>query len=434
MLAQLSHYGRASLGIFVLIACAYFLSRDRKNIKWRIVWSGLGFIIVLAFLMLKVSWAQFAINQVSMFFIRLMEFSDIGAAFVFGDLVTNTKSYGYIVAFHILPNIIFFAAFSSLLYYFKILPKIVKGFAFLLTHTFQLSGAECLAAAANVFLSQITAPLLIKPYLATMSRSEMFCVMTSGMATISGTVMIAFIGILGGEDPVARLQFANNLLIVSILSAPAALVIAHIMIPKHGPVDKDVEIHYEDMGANVVDAFSKGTDEGLRVALIIGAILISFTALISLCNWALADGVGALLGINPLIAKLTGGFYDAFTLQFVFGILFAPFAWVIGVPTPDLLYVGQLLGEKVVLNEIVAYISLGNGLRTGQITDPHSITLASYALCSFANFTSMGVQICGFGALAANQRSTVSRLAFLAVISGNLACFLSSTIAVALTF
>lgn len=430
---HLLHFARAGLGIFILISIAFAISRDRRNIRWSLVAIGLVFTITLAFLMLKVRPAQLAVEGVSHFFIRLMDFSDIGASLVFGDLVTNTQSFGYIVAFHVLPSIIFFSAFSALLYYLRILPKIVQAFSFLLTRTFGLSGAECIAAAANVFLSQTTAPLLIKPYLPTMSRAEIFSVMTSGMATISGTVMIAFISILGGDDPVQRSLFAQNLLIVSILAAPSALMIAHIIVPKHGPVDRDVQIHYEDVGQSPVEAIAKGTDEGIRIAFIIGAILISFTASIALFNWILVDGIGHFLNLNGLVSALTNGAYNQFSLQFVFGLFFAPFAWLIGVPSPDLMAVGQLLGEKVVLNEIVGYMSLSANMKSGILTDPRSITLASYALCNFANFTSMGVQICGFAALAENQRSTVTKLAFLAVIAGNIAAFIATTIAGALT-
>lgn len=429
MIEQFTIIGRGLLGVFTIILLAFLVSRDRKNVSWRFIFVGLIFIIGLGTLMLKVPFIHAGIEVVSSFFIKLVDFSDAGAAFIFGDLVTDMNRYGYIFAFHVLPNIIFFAAIASLLYYFKVLPIIVKGFALLLRRAFHLSGAECAAAAANVFLSQVTAPIMIKPYLPRMSRAEIFCVMTGGMATIAGTVMLAIIAILGGENPELRLQFATYLLTSSILSAPAALLISHIILPKTGPVDEQIKINTEDLGYNAFDAIAKGTEEGIRVALSITGILIVFTALIFMANWILREGFGEWLGLNAWVANVTKGVYPGLTLQAILGVLFAPLAWIIGIDARDLLVVGSLLGEKVVLNEIVAYTVFADNIKNNLFMNPHSIVITTFALCSFANLTSIGVQISGFSALASNQRYTVARLAFLAVIAGNLACFLSSCIA-----
>lgn len=422
--------GRSSLGIGILLGLAYILSRDRKNVNFKIVAFGLFFTCGLAFLMLKVPFVNKGVEAVSTFFIKMVDFSDEGASFLFGDLV-NVKSFGFIFAFHVLPNIIFFSAISSVLYYFGILPRIVSAFAWLLTRAMKISGAECASAAANVFLGQITAPILIKPYLPRMSGPEIFSVMTCGMASIAGGIMLAVISILGGEDPHTRLQIATFLLTASILSAPAGLTIAHIILPRSGPVDKSIQIKPEQIGTNAFDSLAKGTEEGLQVAFSIGGILIVFTAAISLANWVFVDGLGNWFHLNELTKHLSGGLYETFSLQSVLGLLFSPFAWILGVSGADVFRVAQILGEKVVLNEVVGYISLNQSINNNVFLNPQSQIIATFALCSFANFTSIGVQISGLSALASNQRSTVSKLALLAVVSGNIACFISTCIATA---
>lgn len=429
MIEQLTTIGRGALGIFTIILLAFLISRDRKNISWRLVLIGLAFIITLAILILKVPFIYSGIECVASLFIKLVDFSDAGAAFIFGDLVTDMNKYGYIFAFHILPNIIFFSALASLLYYFKILPLIVKGFAIILKTVFHLSGAECAAAAANVFLSQITAPIMIKPYLPRMSKAEIFCVMTGGMATVAGSVLLAIIAILASDNPELRLQFATYLLISSILSAPAALLISHIILPKSSPVDEEVKIYTEDLGHNAFDALAKGTEEGIRVSLSIAGILVVFTALIFMANWILKDGIGEWLNINTWVSQVTDNLYPGLTLQSILGTLFAPIAWIIGIDTRDLLVVGSLLGEKVVLNEILAYTVFGQNIKDNLFSNPHSIVITTFALCSFANLTSIGIQISSFSVLVSNQRHNVAKLALLAVVAGNLACFLSACIA-----
>lgn len=347
MIEQLTTIGRGALGIFTIILLAFLISRDRRNVNWRLVMIGLGFIVGLAFLMLKVPFIHAGVEGVSNFFIKLVDFSDAGAAFIFGELVTDMNKYGYIFAVHVLPNIIFFSAIASLLYYFRVLPIIVKGFAIMLRGAFHLSGAECAAAAANVFLSQVTAPIMIKPYLPRMSRAEIFCVMTGGMATIAGSIMLAIIAILGGENPELRLQFATYLLTSSILSAPAALLISHIILPKSGPVDEEMKINTEDLGHNAFDALAKGTEEGIRVSLSIAGILVVFTALIFMANWILRDGIGEWFNVNGWVSQISNGIYPGLTLQSILGTLFAPIAWIIGVDAQDLLVVGSLLGRRL---------------------------------------------------------------------------------------
>lgn len=425
---SLSYVGRSLLGVAIFLGIAILLSKDRKNINWRLVVTGVGIHFLMAFLMLRVPIFNHAIDAVSHFFIKVLDFSEEGATFLFGSLVTDQKGLGYIVAVHMLPSIIFFSAISSVLYFYDILPKFVHISAKLLNKTLKLSGSECAAAAANVFLGQITAPLLIKPYLPNMSRAQVFSVMTVGMATIAGSVMIAFIGILGGDDPQSRLTYATHLLTASTLSAPAALVMARILMPTKDTLDDDVVIAKEDIGVNVVDAIANGTGEGLRIALIIGATLIVFTAFIAMVNWGFGS-LGNVLHINPLIHAWSDGLYNTLTLQGILGFAFAPVAWLMGVDSSSLLTVGQLIGEKVVASEFVAYLSLGNILHNTTLLDPRSAILASYALCGFANFTSMGVQISGLSAIAPNQRQTVSELAFLALIGGSLTNFMNACVA-----
>lgn len=420
---------RSVIGVVVLIGAAVALSKDRGQISKRIVASGLVFLVVIAFLMIKVPLVKGMVEGVSTFFIKLVDFSDAGSTFVFGGLVDQLDKFGFIYAFHVLPNIIFFSAISSILYYFGLLGLVVKFFAWILTKAYKLSGAECAAAAANVFLGQVTAPMMIKPFLPKMSKQEIFSVMTSGMATMAGSVILGVIGLLSVANPGMKQEFARYLLTASLLNAPAALLIAHIIMPKSGVVDSNIKICREDMGLNAFDAIAEGTNEGVRVALSVGAIVIVFTAMVSLVNWILLDGVGEFLGINDWIANITGGLYDGFSLQAILGTVFAPFAWLIGVGTQDLMIAGQLLGEKVVLNEFFAYVAMAKNMESGVLTDPRTIMLLTFGLCNFANLTSIGVQISGFTAMSPNQRGNVSKYALLAVVAGNIASLLSTCIA-----
>ncbi|NNC95258.1 MAG: NupC/NupG family nucleoside CNT transporter [Chitinophagales bacterium] len=422
---------RGLLGITALIFITYLLSNNKKNIDWKLVGSGLLLQIVFAVLVLKVPFVYGIFNGLAKFFVDLLDFSKAGSVFLFGGLVENTQSYGFIFAFQVLPTIVFFAALTSLLYYLGILQKIVFGFAWIMSKTMRLSGAESLAAASNIFIGQTEAPLVVKPYLEKMTKSEIMCLMTGGMATIAGGVFFAFIEFLGGEDPEMRRVFASHLLTASIMSAPAAIVAAKILFPESDPdqIDRTIEVPQERAGANSLDAIANGTKDGVLLAVNVAAMLLVFIAFIAMVNYGLKNLIGDWTGLNEKVVELTSGKFDGFTLEFLFGMLFAPFAWLLGVPSTDILLVGQLLGEKTIINEFVAYASLQELKELGALKEFKSVLIATYALCGFSNFSSIGIQIGGIGSLAPGQRATLAQLGIKALIGGTVACFLTATIA-----
>ncbi|MBL62915.1 MAG: NupC/NupG family nucleoside CNT transporter [Opitutae bacterium] len=328
--------------------------------------------------------------------------------------------YGF--GFSILPSILFFSALSSILYYLGILQRIVFGLAWLMKRTMKLSGAECLAASANVFVGQTEAPLLVRPYLDKMTRSEILCLMTGGFATIAGGVFAVYVSFLGPE-------YAEHLLTASLMSAPAAIVCAKILLPETKKVDTSLQLSKGDLGTNVFDAAAKGTSQGLLLAFNVGAILIVFTALVALLNYFSKDLVGYWTGLNHVISDATDQRFDGLTLQYLLGIVFAPFAWLVGVAPEDVTLVGQLLGEKLVLNEFVAYLNLGSYRQNEVITDPRTLQLTAYALCGFANFASVGIQVAGIAILAPKQRENLASLAWRALLGGTIACFMTASVA-----
>jgi len=436
---------RGVFGIASLTLLCWILSRNRKAVDWRLVATGLAVQMILAAIILKVPNADKPIEWVSGFFVTLLSFTDAGTRFVFGFLGAGPElwarvnealsgqgnpftGFGLIFAFKVLPTVIFFSALTSVLYFLGWLQVLVKGFAYLLQRSMGLSGSESLAAAANVFVGQTEAPLMVKPYIKDMNHSELMCLMTGGMATIAGGVFGAYVWILGGSDPVAQAAFAKHLLTASILSAPAAIVAAKILFPQTEAVDHELRVSKDRMGENVFDAACQGTTQGLHLALNIGAMLITFLAFIALFNF-LFQGLGNLTGLNGWIADVSGGAHEALSLELIFGLLFAPIAWAIGVPWGDLMPVGQLLGVKLVANEFVAYEQLGAMVNTPGMLSERAILIATYALCGFANFSSMGIQIGGIAVLAPSQRVTLSRLALLSVAGGTAACLYTGTIA-----
>ncbi len=436
---------RGLFGIAALTGLLWLMSRSRKSIDWRLVASGLGLQLALAAIILKVPNADKPIEWISGFFVALLSFTDAGTRFVFGflgagpefwDRVNTSLSdgdtvftgFGLIFAFKVLPTVIFFSALTSVLYYLGWLQFLVKGFAWMLQKSMRLSGTESLAAAANVFIGQTEAPLMVKPYISNMNRSELMCLMTGGMATIAGGVFGAYVWILGGSDPASQAAFAKHLLTASILSAPAAIVAAKMLIPQTETVDYGLKVNREKLGDNAFDAACQGTTQGMMLALNIGAMLITFLAFIALFNYLIAFG-GSVTGLNALVADVTGGAFESLSLEFLFGILFAPLAWIIGIGAGDLMAIGQLLGIKVVANEFVAYEQLGNMMAEEGLLSERSIIIATYALCGFANFSSMGIQIGGISVLAPSQRANLSRLALLSVVGGTAACLYTGAIA-----
>lgn len=423
------HIARGLLGLFVLLLIAFALSNNRKRINWQLVGAGIGLQFVFALAILKVEWFKIGFSWLSGAFVSVLDFSSAGAEFLFSGLVSDTNTFGFIFAFQVLPTIVFFSALTSFLYYLGILQRIVYAFAYVMSKTMSLSGAESMAAAGNIFLGQTESPLLVKPYLEKMTKSELLCLMTGGMATIAGGVFAAYIGFLGGEDEAQKQLFATHLLSASIMSAPAAIVAAKLLLPEveGHKTDKDIIISKDKIGSNVLDAISRGTTDGLKLAINVGAMLLVFTAFIYMFN-GLLEWFGGAIGINDNIAAATGGAYSGLSLQYVLGLVFSPLAWILGVSSTDMLKVGQLLGEKTILNEFFAYASLRDMKVLGDLSERSTI-IATYALCGFANFASIGIQIGGIGAIAPGQRKNLASLGVKALIGGTIACFMTACIA-----
>lgn len=423
--------GRGVLGIAVLIGIAWLFSTNRKKINWKLVIVGLLLQLTLAVGVLGSTNIYSFFNGIGGIFVSILGFTEEGTKFLFGnDFGAMSGNFGVIFAFHVLPTIVFFSAFTSLLYYFGILQKIVYGLAWVMKRTMGLSGAESLAAAANVFIGQTEAPLVVKPYLAKMTKSEMLSLMTGGMATIAGGVMVAFIGFLAGPgaDDATRQVFATHLLTASLMSAPAALLVAKILVPETEDFNKEMKFSKINMGSNVLEVIANGTTEGLKLAVNVGVMLLVFIAMMAMLNYVMLEWVGGLTGLNETIKASTGGRYAGLTLEYVMGYVFSPIAWLIGVNGNDMLLVGQLLGEKTILNEFYAYASLGKLKESGLFTENKSIIIATYALCGFSNFASIGIQIGGIGALAPERRTLLSQLGLRALLGGTIACLLTASI------
>ncbi|MFY0630563.1 MAG: Na+ dependent nucleoside transporter [Flavobacteriaceae bacterium] len=420
---------RGVLGMIVLIIVAFLFSSNKKGINWKTVGIGLSFQLLIAFGVLKVPFIQKAFEWVGSLFVSVLDFTRAGSKFLFEGLVVDMDTFGFIFAFQVLPTIIFFSALTSLLFYLGVIQKVVKALAWLLSKGLKISGAESLSVAGNIFLGQTEAPLLIKAYLEKMNRSEMLLVMIGGMATVAGAVLAAYIGFLGGDDPVLRLQYAKHLLAASVMAAPGAIVISKILYPQTEEVNTDVSVSQEKIGSNVLDAIANGTTEGLRLAVNVGAMLLVFVAFIAMLNGILG-WVGDITSLNDWMAANTP--YDSFSLEAILGYVFAPLMWLIGVATEDMALMGQLLGIKLAASEFVGYIQLAelkNVASATHLTYNKSIIMATYMLCGFANFASIGIQIGGIGSLAPGQRKILSEFGMKALIGGTIASLMSATIA-----
>ena len=417
---------RGFFGIGILLGICYLVSVDRKAINWRLVITGILLQMFLAFLMIKVEPVSIFFGYFVDIFLMIIKSAEDAAVFMFGNLAMSDQPFGF--AFSVLPILVFFSALSSVLYYLGILQKIVYGFAWIMNKTIKISGVESLAAAANIFVGQTEAPLVIKPYLAKMSRSEIMCVMTGGFATIAGSVFAAYLGIVGGATEAMGIDFGLHLLTASIISAPAAIVAAKIILPEtdETKLNKDLNVPKLEAGSNLLDAITQGTTDGVKLAVNVAAMLLAYTALIYFMN-AILLNTGDLININPWIKETTG--FEGLSMELILGTICAPFAWILGVPYEDIMSVGRLLGEKTVLNEFIAYLSLTDMVKEGTITNPKSIIIATYALCGFANFASIGIQIGGIGSLAPSQRQTLTELGVRALIGGTIAAFLTAAIA-----
>jgi CNT family concentrative nucleoside transporter len=418
---------RALLGMAVIAGILYALSTQRKNVVWRTVGGALLLQFLLAILVLKVPGVKDAFSFVAELFVVLIGYTDRGTDFLLGSFGMEGKVDVSLenFAFRLLPTIVFFSAFSALLHYAGILPLFIRGFAWLMRRTLRLSGTESLAVAGNVFLGQTESPLLIRPYLEKMTRSELMLVMTGGMATIAGSVFATYVAFLGGDDPAAQAYFATHLLTASLISAPAAAAAAKILVPETDlQAAGNVELVKSD-AANFLEAITNGTRDGLVLAANVGVMLLVFTALVYMSNDILG-WVGGWTGLNDVVAA--GTRFDSLSLEFILGYIGAPLAWLVGVPMQDAVLVGQLLGEKTVINEFYAYVTLMNMKEAGEFVSERSVLIATYVLCGFANFASIGIQVGGIGVLAPSRRAELAKLGFRALIGGTAACLLTACV------
>ena len=419
---------RGVTGMLVLIFIAFLLSNNRRAISWKTVGIGLFIQIFIAVGVLKINFIKNIFEILGGFFIKVLEFTGEGTKMLLGEF-GNVETYGFIFVFQALPVIIFFSALTSILYYFGVIQKIVGFLAWGLTRIFKISGAESLSVAGNIFLGQTEAPLLIKAYLEKMNRSEIFLVMVGGMATVAGSVLGAYIGFLGGNDPILRLEFAKSLLAASVMAAPGAIVIGKIIYPQTKIVENNVNISKEKIGSNLLSAISIGTGEGIKMAVNVGAMLLVFIALIAMLS-NIFSVIGDVLGINYWISKNT--IYSNLSIEFLLGYLFAPIVWIIGVAKEDIALMGQLLGVKLVASEFVGYtqlVELKNELNPIHFSYQKSIIMATYMLCGFANFASIGIQIGGIGIIAPKIKKILTELGLKAMIAGTLVSLMSATIA-----
>lgn len=419
---------RGMLGMFVLILIAFVFSSNRKAINWKTIAVGLCAQLLLAIGVLQVPFIKKSFEFVGKIFVLILDFTRAGSEFLLGDMM-NVDSFGFIFLFQVLPTIIFFSALTSVLFYFGVIQIVVKGMAWILTKLLGISGAESLSVAGNIFLGQTEAPLMIKAYLERMTRSEILLVMVGGMATVAGGVLAAYIGFLGGDDPELRLEYAKHLLAASVMAAPGAIVISKMLFPQQEKINTNVEVSSDKIGSNVLDAIANGTTEGLKLAANVGAMLLVFIAFIAMINYVLGK-VGIWTSLNIVLAEHTP--YDTFSLESILGFIFAPLMWVIGVAKEDMMLMGQLLGIKLAASEFVGYVQLADLKNAGSavhFTYNKSIIMATYMLCGFANFASIGIQIGGIGSLAPGQRKTLSEFGMKAVLGGTLASLLSATIA-----
>ena len=419
---------RGFIGILTIIFIAYFMSSNKSKIAWKTILLALFSQLIIGVLILKVEFFQIIFEKAGGLFVKLIDFTREGTIFVFGDLLTP-KTNSYIWAFEILPTVIFFSSITSLLFYFGIIQKVVGFFAKIYTKFLNISGSESLSVIGNIFLGQTEAPLLIKAYLPKMNKSEILLVMVGGMATVAGGVLAAYIAFLGGDDPVKKIEFAKHLLTASVMAAPGAILISKILYPQVEKINSDINISDYNAGSNILDAISNGTIEGIKLAVNIGAMVLVFIAFVAMFNYVLFQ-FGDFTGINSIIDANT--IYENLSLEALMGIIFSPIMWLIGVASADIMPMGQLLGIKLSINEFIAYMQLAeleNPISSVKLTYEKSVIMATYMLCGFANFSSIGIQIGGIGSLAPNQRKNLANFGIKALIGGALASLLSAAIA-----
>ena len=419
---------RGIIGMTCLVLIAYLFSNNRKKINWKTAFLGLFTQLILAILIIRVEFVQNIFEFFGKIFVKTLDFTMEGSRFLLGDMV-NVESFGYVFLFQVLPTIIFFSALTSVLFYLGIIQKIVKLLAWSLSKLLNISGAESLSVAGNIFLGQTEAPLMIKAYLEKMTKSEILLVMIGGMATVAGGVLAAYIGFLGGEDEIMKLYYAKHLLTASVMAAPGAIVISKILFPQVEAINKNVTVSQDKIGSNLLDAIANGTTEGLKLAANVGAMLLVFIAFIAMINFGF-EKIGDLSNLNNWISSNTS--YQFLSIEFILGYTLSPLMWIIGVAKEDMALMGQLLGIKLAASEFIGYMQLSELKDVSNIVHlqyEKSILMATYMLCGFANFASIGIQIGGIGSLAPNQRINLSKFGMIAVLGGTLASLLSATIA-----
>ncbi|AUS05674.1 NupC/NupG family nucleoside CNT transporter [Pseudotamlana carrageenivorans] len=427
---SISSLWRGVLGMISLIALAFLFSSNRKAINWKTVGIGLSFQLIIAIGVLKVPFIQNIFKYLGKAFNKILTFTEAGTEFLFKSFISGTIESPLInFAVTILPTIIFFSALTSVLFYLGIIQKVVKAMAWLLSKLLGISGAESLSVAGNIFLGQTEAPLMIKAYLEKMNKSEILLVMIGGMATVAGGVLAAYIQFLGGDDMQLREFFAKHLLAASVMAAPGAIVISKILYPQTEAIETDVMVSKQKIGDNILDSIAIGTTEGFKLAANVAAMLLVFVAFIAMLNYGLLK-IGSIGNFNLWVSENTP--YNALSLEAVLGTVFAPLMWLIGVAKEDIMMMGQLLGIKLAASEFVGYIQLSELKNTANaihLNYEKSVIMATYMLCGFANFASIGIQIGGIGSLAPGQRKTLSQFGMKALIGGTIASLISATIA-----
>jgi CNT family concentrative nucleoside transporter len=412
------------LGLAVLVSIALAFSDNRRAVDWKLVASGIGLQLAFAVIVILVPGGREFFEAISRVFVTVIGFASEGAIFVFGTIGDPRSNLGFIFAFQVLPTIIFFASLMAVLYHLGLMQKVVQGMAWVMLKVLRISGSESLSVAANVFVGQTEAPLVVRPYIARMTQSELLTMMVGGMATIAGGVLAAYITLLGGGDEAQRVFYAKHLLAASVMAAPATIVLAKILKPEteESLTRGDVRIKVEKTATNVIEAAASGAADGVRLALNVGGMLLAFLALLALINYPL-NWIGSVTGLENVLGQ-------PLSLSLIMGYVLSPLAWVIGVPWQDAVTVGGLLGEKVVANEFVAYTHLNEIQHT---LTPRALLISTYALCGFANFSSIAIQIGGIGGLAPDRRSDLARFGLRAVLGGALATMMTATIAGVLT-
>lgn len=418
---------RGIVGILFVVLIAYLLSSDRKRIDWKLVCGGLFLQIAFAFAILYVPFVGYFFQYLGKAFIKLMDFTGAGLSFLLGPYASKANGFSFLL--HSLPIVIFFSALVSLFYYWGIIQRIVGALAWCLRKFMNISGAEGLVVSGNIFLGMTESPVLIKNYLPSMNKSEIFLVMVAGMSTIAGSVMGTYVSLLGNGDPAAQLMFAKHLLSASVMAVPGSIAVAKIMCPQtEQVVDSENKSIEKDSSDNILSVIASGTQTGVKLMVNIAAMLLVFISMVALLNFVLCDIIGKYTGLNDWIVEFSHGRAIGFTFQFILGVITAPFMWLIGVPYEDMMVVGSLLGQKTILNEFVAYMQMQQWREAGIFIYGKSIIMSTYLLCGFANISSIGILLGGLGVLAPEKKGIISRLGIRSMIAGMMVAILSATI------